>query len=92
MKSLSHRLGAIITFDYLVVDRQCQRTTRATKLILHLCAHTKQQLGNSVADLDMYEIIEPITFYKPTRDSHFKQSQPWNLLLKDMVDRMLVHL
>lgn len=52
-----------------------------------MCTHKTAIRKQCVADLDMYEIIEPITFYKPTRDSHFKQSQPWNLLLKDMVDR-----
>lgn len=39
----------------------------------------------------MYKIIEPITFYKSTYDSHFKQSSSWKLFLKDPVDRMSVN-
>lgn len=57
-----------------------------------MCTHKAAIRKQCVADFDMYEIIEPITFYKSTHDSHFKQSQPWNLFLKDMVDRMSVHL
>jgi hypothetical protein len=45
-----------------------------------------------VVDFDMYEFTEPITFYKSTHDSHFKQSSPGDLFLKDIVDRMSVDL
>ena len=45
-----------------------------------------------IADFDMYKTIHPITFYKSTYDSHFRQSRPLNLFLKDVVDRMSVYL
>lgn len=45
-----------------------------------------------IADFDMYKTTHPITFYKSTYDSHFKQSWPLNLFLKDVADRMSVYL
>lgn len=57
-----------------------------------VCTHKTAIRKQCVADFDMYEIMEPIIFYNSTHDSHFKQSRLWNLFLKDMVDRMSVHL
>lgn len=46
----------------------------------------------NIADFDMYKTIQPITFYKSTCVSHFKQSRPLKLFVKDMVARMSVYL
>lgn len=46
----------------------------------------------TVADFDLYKTTQPITRYKSTCVSHFKQSRPLNLFVKDMVERMSVYL